>query len=446
MPPARPSLLRTSSFRLALLYVGLFAVSVTVIFGVIYRSTADFMTGQFDAAVADEVDEVRSAAPGDGTAALGRAIAAARASAPKGTVYLLEDAAGAVSAGDLPALPPRPGPQDLILPSGRPGRGQGVVLPGGRYLFVAMDSSELHRIETVVARAFMLGSAASIAVALAGGAVIGFGLLRRIEGIGRTGREIVEGDLSRRIVLSRRGDEFDFLAAGINVMLERIEVLMGGLREVSTDIAHDLRTPLSRLRQRLERARRGSGADELRAALDASVGDVDAILDTFGALLRIAQIEAGSRRAGFVDLDLSELLRGMVEIYLPVAEERGQRIGGAVAPGLMVKGDRELLTQMLANLVENALRHAPAGAAVTVAGRRNGPAVEAEIADTGPGIPPELRGKVFQRFYRLEASRTTPGNGLGLSLVAAVCDLHRVAIELSDNAPGLRMRLRFPVG
>jgi signal transduction histidine kinase len=270
-------------------------------------------------------------------------------------------------------------------------------------------------------------------------------VLRKVEAVARTSREIVGGDLKRRIPTSGTDDEFDRLATSLNTMLERIQDLMEDIRQVSSDIAHDLRTPITRLRQRLELALRSAETVEsLRQAMEETLGDVDGILETFGALLRIAQIESGSRKSAFAEVDLGLVLQRIAEAYEPVAAERSQTLVASVAPGLWVRGDRELLTQLFANLVENAIQHSPSGAAIAVVGRGEAEAVDVTIADNGPGVPAGLRQKVFQRFFRMEESRTTQGNGLGLSLVAAIAALHDVAVELGDRAPGLEVRIVFP--
>jgi signal transduction histidine kinase len=227
-------------------------------------------------------------------------------------------------------------------------------------------------------------------------------------------------------------------------MLERNELTMESVRQVSNDIAHDLRTPLTRLRQRLELAqRRARSAEEWRRAADGCISDMDAILETFGALLRIAQIESGMPARRFAEVDLSELLRTVAEVYQPMAEEKEQRFTIEVAPGLTVRGDRELLSQMVANLLENAMKHSPAGAFIGLMTIQSPSAIDVTVTDSGPGIPVTDRGRVFQRFYRLESSRSTPGSGLGLSLVEAIAALHGASIELTDNGPGLRVTLRF---
>jgi signal transduction histidine kinase len=285
----------------------------------------------------------------------------------------------------------------------------------------------------------------TVVLALAGGLAMSFGVLRRVEAISRASRAIMTGDLGQRIVLRGTYDEFDHLSASLNAMLDRIQELMLGLQQVSSDIAHDLRTPLTRLRQRLELGRRReTTVGGLRDTFEGAIGDVDMILETFSALLRIAQIEAGTRRAGFKPVALSELLNGLIEAYQPVAEENGQIMLGRIEAGLCVYGDRELLTQLFANLLENVIRHSSTGVRISVEAIPAPKATLVIVADTGPGIPAAFREKVLRRFYRLEASRTTPGNGLGLSLVYAVTILHEGTLDLEDNEPGLRCVLRFP--
>ena len=228
-------------------------------------------------------------------------------------------------------------------------------------------------------------------------------------------------------------------------MLDRIHALMDNLRQVSSDVAHDLRTPLARLRQTLERARDEAKTEpQFRAAIDAALAEADGLLDTFSALLRIAQIESKARRAGFAPVDLSAVMALARDTYGPVAEDGGRSLVATLAPGLAVSGDRELLTQMAANLIENALRHTPVGATVKLDLRREGREVVARFADDGPGIPPHEREKALRRFYRLERSRTTPGDGLGLALVAAVVELHGGTLALGDAAPGLVVEIRLP--
>jgi signal transduction histidine kinase len=442
-----PRLLRTSSFRLTLLYVGVFSLSVLLLFGIVMWSAAKFMDRQIDMTVAAEMAEVKA----DAADATLPAVIAQLANRSPGFFYLLQDHNGTVIAGNMDPIRPQPGARVLRRPQGHGGRiagrlrGAGEVLADGSYLFIGQSDIEVGEMQEVIARAFLVGLAATVILGVAGGIATSLGLLARIETISRTSREIMAGDLGRRIALRGSDDEFDHLASSLNAMLNRIQELMRGVEQVSNDIAHDLRTPLTRLRQRLELAyRRETTVDQLRAALEASIHDSEAILETFSALLRIAQIESGARRAGFASVDLGLLLEELAEAYQPVVEEAGQKLAHSVDFGVTVLGDRELLTQLFVNLIENAIRHAGPGASITMGvGSGRGGWVDAVVADDGPGVPIALRTKVLERFTRLDTSRNTPGNGLGLSLVAAIAQLHLATIALEDNAPGLRCIVRF---
>jgi signal transduction histidine kinase len=296
----------------------------------------------------------------------------------------------------------------------------------------------------LIVRVFGWSSAISLALALAGGALVSRNLLLRIETISRAARDIMAGDFSRRIPTHGTADELDHLVASLNAMLERNQLGMESVRQVSNDIAHDLRTPLTRLRQRLEVAqRRGRSVEEWQRTADGCISDMDAILETFGALLRIAQIESGMPARRFAKVDLSELLRTVIELYEPMAKEKEQPFTADIASGLTVWGDRELLTQMISNVIENAMKHSPRGASIGLVTSESASTIVVAVNDSGPGIPSEQRARVFQRFHRLERSRSTPGNGLGLSLVEAIAALHQIGIELTNNTPGLRVTLRF---
>ena len=449
----RSRLLRTANFRLTVFYAGTFSLLALALFAIVAWSTTQFMKRQIDMTVSNEIAEVLT----DGGSGAGLADTVRRmAQTAAGISYLLQDRSGRVVAGNLPAMSPR---QGLILLSNRPAagmpklhlRGRGVILAQGSddgfYLFVAVSDAELGEMQAVIARGFLAGLCATIAFAVLSGLATSAGLLQRIEAISRTSREIMEGDLHRRIALRGSDDEFDHLAMSLNAMLDRIQHLMSGLQQISNDIAHDLRTPLSRMRQRLELAlRREQTVAGLQTAMESSIGDSDAILRTFAALLRVAQIESGSRRAGFGMVVLSTLLDDLAEAYGPVAEERGQRLCASIARDLRVRGDRDLLGQAVSNLIENAINHTPRGARVQISGEVGADGVRIVVSDDGPGIPPMFRTKVLQRLYRLEGSRTTPGQGLGLSLVQAISDLHGARLTLADNDPGLRCVVQFPRG
>jgi signal transduction histidine kinase len=364
--------------------------------------------------------------------------------------YLLEDASGRFVAGDMPAIPPQVGIVRLSHEELRRRdsslygvQGRGVRVADGAYLFVGVDTLEFAKLRAAATSAFGFGIGIMMLLAVVTSAVGGAWLLRRIETISRTSREIMDGDLGRRIPLRGADDEFDHLAGSLNAMLDRIQALMKDLEQVSNDIAHDLRTPLARLRQKLEVAQDAATADAMRAALADSIADVDGILDTFAAILRIAQIGSGSRKANFARIDFSELLDGLVETYRVVAETKGQTLSDAIRRDLFVEGDRELLTQMVANLLENAINHTPPGVAIALEASRTTDGVRIVVADRGAGIPAAYRQKVFERFFRLEPSRSAHGNGLGLSLVAAIAELHGATVTLEDNHPGLRAVIAF---
>jgi signal transduction histidine kinase len=277
-----------------------------------------------------------------------------------------------------------------------------------------------------------------LVLGLAGGLLIGRSVARRAAAMEAALAAVQGGDLDRRLAIGRGGDEFDRLAARINATLDRLQSLMVALRGVTDDIAHDLRTPLTRLRQRLDAAAAAPTAEAIAAAQ----AEADALLDIFAALLRIAQVESGTQRDGFTQVDLSAIAQSVAEVYAPAAEERDQSIATAIAPGIAMTGDPALLTQMLANLVENAVRHGRAGGRISIAVNATG----ITVADDGPGIPPDQHERAFRRFGRLDAARSTPGSGLGLALVRAVATLHGMAITLEDARPGLRVRLALPTG
>ena len=462
MRPVR--IFRTAGFRLAALYAALFGVSVVVLFAVVYwlvgGALRQQMAANIEGDVAALVEDHRSGGLSHVADVVARRL---RSGLHRTTFYLLRDAAGRKLAGNLPnLLPARAGWQNLQTsletenaaadgPDADPDSHSerrvlalGATLPDGSFLVVGEDPDRIDEVEEAIVRAFGWAFAVTLLLAGIGGTALSFGFLRRVDAINRTMRRIIDGRLSDRVPTRGANDELDRLALNLNEMLDRVQMLMESLRQVSNDIAHDLRTPLSRLRQQLESARADARSmADYEDAVDAAIADADAILGMFAALLRIAQIEAGTRRAAFSALDLSSLFRSIAETYGAVAEERGQTLTAEIAPGIHGRGDRELLTQMLANLVENAIRHAPTGARIDLSLERRAAGPLGIVADNGPGIPRGARDKVFRRFFRLERSRSTAGSGLGLSLVAAVADLHGIAVTLADNEPGLKVVLQF---
>jgi signal transduction histidine kinase len=448
------NLLRSHSFRLALLYLGLFSASVLAIFAVIYWATAGYMARTLDQSVDAELASLQNIYETSGRPGLIQAIED-RSSAPRGrsSYEILLDPSGVKLAGSLPAQPPRIGWQDLPMPATEKGadegdtmRAKGTLLPDGDFLLVGQSSYQLREAREVIVRAFGWGLVVTLITGLIGGVLMSAAMLRRLDSIRRTAESIMAGDLTRRIPTQGTGDDFDLLARSLNEMLDRIHGLMEDLRQVSSDIAHDLRTPLTRLRQRVEMvSARATTVAEHRQLTATVLRDTDEILKTFAAMLRIAEIEAGAARARFAEVDLSALLKAIIELYAPLAEDQKQRLLGHIDHDLRIEGDRELLTQMLVNLVENALRHTPPGTLIELRAEAEAGRPVCIIADSGPGIPAPDRHKVFRRFYRLDRSRATPGSGLGLSLVAAIAGLHNTTIDLDDNQPGLRVTLRFPL-
>ena len=434
-----------------MLYAAMFSVSGLVVFAIVAWLVTSFMVEQLDATVANELAEVQADAGSQDTEVLKRVVIGLTVNSP-GIYYLLQAPDGQVMAGNMTAIEPKPGLRSLEWTHQAPERrsiggirGRGILLPDGAYLFVGISDYQLGEVREVILRTTLLGLGVTVVLAVAGGLVMSYGVLRRVEAVSRASRAIMAGDLTQRMALRGTDDEFDHLSSSLNAMLERIQDLMLGLQQVSSDIAHDLRTPLTRLRQRLELARRREGTVKgLHVAVDGAIDNVDAILETFGALLRIAQIEAGTRRSEFQRVSLSALLSELIEAYQPVVEERAQTLDAQIAEDLWVVGDRDLLMQMFANLVDNALVHSTVGADLSVEAVSAARGIQVMVSDNGPGIPPQYRHVVLQRFYRLDRSRSTPGSGLGLSLVSAVAGLHDATLTLQDNEPGLRCLLVFP--
>lgn len=447
-----PRLLRTSGFRLVVLYTGLFSVSVVILLAMILWWGSTYVTAQTDQVVIDALGDIQTDAAKPGSGGLRTVVADLARHAQPGHRYLLQDPSGKVLAGNMPAVAPLSGtttwyPDGGFLrfwPLASGVRGAGTRTADGDYLFVGRSDLALNEMRETFTHTFLWVLGMTLLLAIGGGVAMSLGSLRRVEAIGRATQEIVAGDFSRRITVRGTDDEFDRLALSLNAMLDRIQALMGGLNQVSSDIAHDLRTPLTRLRQRLELASRADASVEsMRVSLSGASHDVDSILETFAALLRIAQIESQAPLSEFTYLDLSAMLEEMVEFYAPIAEETGHVLHGTIAPALCVNGDAELLTQAFANLIENAIRHSDAGAVIIAAAQQD-TGIVVEVRDPGPGIPAEFREKVLQRFFRLERSRTTPGTGLGLSLVAAIAQMHKAELAFAASEGRFSVIFRLP--
>ena len=302
---------------------------------------------------------------------------------------------------------------------------------------------ELQAIRSMIVRTMAWGFLLMIFLALLGGVLVSRGRIRRVAVINEAIGDVVAGDLTRRIPPDPTGDDIERLVENLNGMLDELEKLVDGVRRVSDNIAHDLRTPLARLKHRLESLRQQEESQEKREVVEKAVAEADSLLDTFNALLRIARIESGQRRQGFTTVDLSTLIDDVAELYAPLLEEAGLELEIEQGADLEVVGDRDLLFQALANLVDNTLKHLPSGGRVSLVARRQGEGILLAVGDNGPGIPVTERDRALERFYRLDSSRSTLGAGLGLSLVAAVAELHQTSLELLDNDPGLRVEILF---
>lgn len=452
----------TTAFRITLWHLALTLVGTLALSGVAWWATAGFAARQLAQQIERDTGILRQAAGLSGLRGVALSIEARIASDRQGSeYYLLTGPDGRRIVGNLAEAPLQPGWQSLRLrqapgaASGEAGGGTipllalGTALPGGVMLVVARDLSPVEALEERLLGAAGWVGGVALLLGLAGGLLMGRGVAQRAAAMAAALAAVEAGDLARRLPVRHgtgAGDEFDRLAARINTTLDRLQGLMAALREVTDDIAHDLRTPLSHLRQRLEAAGAAETPAAWQAAAEAAIADCDAILEVFAALLRIAQVESGAQRAAFARFDLSAAVEAVAEAYAPAAEERGQEFAASIVPGLLAHGDRTLISQLLANLLENAVRHGREGGrvALRLAPGAGGGAV-LEVTDDGPGIPAAERERVLRRFHRLDAARSTPGSGLGLALVKAVADLHGLDLALGDADPsGLCVRVDIP--
>jgi len=449
--------LRSSTLRLAFIYVILFSAAIFGLLGYVYWSTARYLSEISDRAISAESALLTKAYEAGGRDGLVKFINRRLTDVHfNDWVYLLVDNSFDYVAGNLkrwPALLRGDGGWSTIAAAdwqakaAKPQtlRATYQILPDGHHLLIGRDTADLDRFGGRVT--IGLASAAFLFLVLAAAAGISTSRrsVARIEAINMTSREIMRSGLGERIPLRGSGDEWDGLAENLNSMLDRIEELVETNRQVSDNVAHDLRTPLTRMRGRLERAlNQQLDVCHYRSLVNDTISDLDEILTTFSSLLRISQIEARDRTAAFRNIDLSEIVREVVELFEPTAEERAVRLKVFARETVSVVGDRDLLFDAISNLVDNAIKHGGDRREISVAVARCDEGPILSIGDRGPGIPIEERNHVLRRFYRLERSRNRPGNGLGLSLVAAVAGLHGAHIIMADNSPGLRIELHFP--
>lgn len=462
-----PRLLRTTPFRLTLLFLLIFGGASSLFLGYIYIATALDAERAADAAILRETRSLEDVYRRSGFWALNQTIIE-RSSSTRGFLYLVMTASGAPVSGSIaksPLPPPSTGrswttfrltESDEGALVRRPARGMEERLPGGQLIFVGADVGEAEGYVIKIVNALWGAAALVVVLGLAGGVLVARDVRRNMSSLTETIGAARMGDLAARAKVRGTGDELDEVAAGLNEMLERLERSVAGLRHAGDAIAHDLRSPLTRLRARMEAALiqaedgRGDPLSALRQALE----DADGVLKTFSAVLSIARLEAAAAAPDQTRFDPAELAAGVAELYEPLAEEKGLEYSAELTPGLTVRGNRDFIGQALANLLDNAIKYTPAGGAIRLRVRRRASGeVELSVTDTGPGVPDADRERVVGRFVRLENSRNAPGAGLGLSLVAAVAQVHKGRLELDEGpgaleglGPGLRAGLVLPAG
>jgi hypothetical protein len=450
-------LLRTQAFRIVLVYVLLFALSVAALLAFTYWNTRRTLDAQTDQIIEAEITGLSEQWSHLGLRGLADTVRS-RSNHGGQALYLLSDGLRHYIAGNLNAWPQTveasgnfvefdyERPVDGKLETRR-ARGRIFGLPDDFVLLVAQDVHDRYLTTRMFTTTLPWTVGLILLLGLLGGALMSQNMLRRLDTINRTTGDIIKGDLSRRVPLNGSGDEFDSLAENLNRMLDRIERLMRGLREVTDSVAHDLRTPLNRLRNRLEESvARLNAAGAQAGEIERAIAETDQLIGTFNALLLIAETDAGTTRAAMNTLDLPSVAADVAELYEPLAEERNIHL--TLIPSAVqvaVEGNRSLIAQALANLVDNAIKYTPPGGQVRIKTSVGEQGVDLSVADSGPGIPEEDRTRVVERFVRLEASRSSPGTGLGLSLVAAVAHFHHAELVLDANRPtGLKATLRFP--
>lgn len=445
--------LRSAGVRLALAYALVFGVSAALLVGVLWVSSTSILTRQVDAAIEADAQGLAEQWASGGAPALFNTIQNRIAgNLDHDALYLVLNPQGRPVGGNLETWPEQVSRTDEIYEISVKRNGRRNVarfhrydLPEGYSLLVGREVTARAALRNLLAEvlAWSLGLVGLLSIS--GALLLKKLFSRMVSQVSATADAISSGDLTRRVAISGRGDEFDRMAETINDMLDRLSRLMDGVREVSNAIAHDLRTPITRARARLEDAATHAGSPEqLRCAIDRAVLDLDGITNVFHALLRISEIEAGARRSAFVPLDLRPLLDDLHDLYGPVAEEGGLRLVLHAPDALPARGDRDLIQQAMTNLLDNAIKFSPRAGVVELAGKRVGDLLLLSVCDQGPGIPANELGRATDRFFRGETARHTPGFGLGLTLVRAVAQLHSGSLSLDDGSPGLRAVLTIP--
>ena len=453
--PRTPDLLHSAGFRFAMVYAVLLALSAAALALYLWWATAGLLDRQTEAAIRADAQGLSERWNEGGLPALVITIRERlEQNVDDDAIYLLVDPDMQQITGNLRSWPdPVRRPDVLyelaVVRAGAPtlAQVQRYDLPGGYHLLIGRDVQGRAKLRQLLTDALLWGLIVVGVMAMAGAFIVRSLFRRTLANVSATAAAISAGDFSRRVRVSGRGDEFDQLAETINDMLDRIGRLMEGVREVSNAIAHDLRTPITRARTRLEDAAlHATTAEALHAAIERATDDLDGIVAVFHALLRISEIEAGSRRSAFTRVDLGMILADTAELYEPVAEEKGMHLVVEASGSLTVHGDPDMLRQAVTNLTDNAVKFSPSGGVVRLFAAAVPSGVEISVADQGPGIPPEDLARATERFFRGEAARSTPGSGLGLALVQAVAHLHGGTLRLDALDPGLRATLCLPAG
>jgi len=436
----------SAAYRIAFANFAVYALGLAILTAVVLATTHIAFSRQLDGMVSDESEELQHSFAAGGEQQLAREIAAREASTSTSRMnYAVFAPDGRRIYGSLQTARPALGlhPIDFYDPAEGNDRARAftVDLSPRERLVVAVDSEWFESIQDIVVLIFTIAFIGSLLIAFGGALALGSYLRRRLNAITGSAEAIIEGDIRRRMPIGPRSDEFDQVAATLNRMLDRIESLLDNLRQVSSDIAHDLRTPLARLRNHLEQGVAEEGA---AALLTDAVQQLDEVLSLFSAILRLSEVESRETRRQFTKVDLTSLLTELAESYAAAFEDRDRSLLWTIDPNLRLEGDRELLAQAVINLLENALRHTPAGTAVKMDARAKGSSVQIEVTDNGPGVPATELPNIVKRFARLECSRNTAGHGLGLSLVSAVAELHDGKLIMREAAPGLCARMQLP--
>lgn len=442
------SFFKSTAVRLAIIYSSLFVCAYLAANLVAYELVLGYLDDRLEAAIMERYREIETAFQARGiSGAVDMVNSHGPAIRGQETLYTLLDAAGRVIAGNAAPGEAPPGFSDLP-PDSRHGGSIGYKLFKGRLgdndLVVGTSEGDTEQLARIVLLSFGWTTAIVFAVGLLGAAVLRYRARNRIFALSQSAHAIGHGELSRRLAVSPRMDEIDVLSSEVNVALGRLESSVSALKQVTTDIAHDLKTPIGRAFLALDDALNREHTAEVKSAVAVALHELSTLAKTFDALLRIAQIESRSRRALFVEIDLAELVRDIHDIYEVIASEEGH-ILRMIEPAaeFHLQGDPDLVRQMLTNLLTNSMRHTQTGSTIVVEVTSHEKGVALCVSDDGPGIPEAEHSRVLERFYRLDKSRTTVGSGLGLSMVKAICDLHDARIELSDNAPGLKIRVVF---